>query len=56
MKYALFHENIQISKAHSNKQCAWIEAFERKVVFIGRNRIMLPKPYEIREIKEVREG
>ena len=31
--YALFHNNHQISKAHSTKIAAQIEAQERKVLF-----------------------
>jgi hypothetical protein len=52
MPYALFRGAKQISKLHTDKQCAWVEAFERKVVLIGRRTLMLPKPYEIREVKE----
>lgn len=45
--YALFKDGIQISKPHSAKEAALVEAFERKLVVIGYNDFLGEKgPYQ----------
>jgi len=57
--YALFHDGIQISKSHSTKEAAMVEAYEHGAVvdygadFIGdKSGRCLIDGFKIREIDE----
>lgn len=48
--WALFHKDKQISKAHTTKIPAHIEALERRLYFQCRYGIFLPDGYEVKEL------
>ena len=48
--YALFKNDKQISKAHTTRRAALIEAYELNVVIQGRKLFGLIKGYEIKEV------
>lgn len=45
--YALFKNGKQISKAHIHKECVYVEAFERGIIY---TKIGLDGNYSIKEI------
>ena len=60
-RYALFHNGRQISKAHSTRNAAVIEAIERKLAIwgsgdflgdVGVSTVALPEGYDIKEVQE----
>lgn len=59
-KYALFKDGKQLTKAHSTKEAAAMEAFEAKYAyweyadFRGKNRIALEPGCKIRQLPEER--
>lgn len=50
--YALFKNGKQISKAHSTKCAAWIEAFERGAVYCMRGLLCAFDGYQVKEVKQ----
>lgn len=57
--YAIFKDNKQVTKAHSTKEAAMIEAFEGKHAhyasrdFVGdKGGFFLNKGYEIKEVED----
>ena len=54
--YALFDKDKQISKAHSTKEAAMAEAFERKKIFTDGKHwlpLILDENIEVRRINDV---
>ena len=48
--YALFKNNKQISKAHTTKRAALIEAYELNVVIRGGKFLGLIDGYKVKEV------
>jgi hypothetical protein len=51
--WALFYIGGQVSKSHSTKEAAMIEAYERGVVTVSRGRSQLARGYTILEAAHV---
>lgn len=57
MSWALFHDGRQVSKAHSTRIAAMIEAMEAKAVIRSGRAYELADGYEVRPTcNEAREG
>ena len=50
--YALFRDNKQISKPHSTKEAAMIEAYEQGVVVVLKGHKFLVDDHYVREVKD----
>ena len=50
--YAIFKEGKQVTKAHSTKRAAMIEAFEAKIAYHHRRGNYLFKGYIIGEVED----
>jgi hypothetical protein len=48
--WALFYIGGQVSKSHSTKEAAMIEAYERGVITVSRGRSQLARGYTILEV------
>lgn len=57
MPWALFHDGRQVSKAHSTRIAAMIEAMEARAVIRSEHSYELADGYEVRPVcNEAREG
>ena len=48
--YAIFKDGKQVTKAHSTKRAAMVEAFEAKIIYSSRYEMCLPNGYIIQEV------